>query len=64
MKIKTVGTGNIYVADRSACTLIDDHILVDCGNGIVKTLLQQGPRAILQHRTKCNMRHICWLTVM
>ena len=38
MKIKTVGTGNIYVADRSACTLIDDHILVDCGNGIVKTL--------------------------
>ena len=42
MKIKTVGTGNIYVADRSACTLIDDRILMDCGNGIVKTLLQQG----------------------
>ena len=42
MKIKTIGTGNIYVADRSACTLIDDHILVDCGNGAVKTLLQQG----------------------
>ena len=30
MEIKTIGTGNIYVADRSACTLINDHILVDC----------------------------------
>lgn len=42
MKIKTIGTGNIYVADRSACALVDGHILIDCGNGTVKTLLQQG----------------------
>lgn len=42
MHIKTVGTGSLAVRQRSACTLIDGQILVDCGNGIVKTLLQQG----------------------
>lgn len=41
MKIKTIGTGAISVKQRSACTLIDNKILVDCGNGIVKTLLEQ-----------------------
>ena len=42
MHIKTIGTGSFAVRQRSACTLIDGQILVDCGNGIVKTLLQQG----------------------
>ena len=41
MKVKTVGTGAISVKQRSACSLIDDKILIDCGNGIVKTLLEQ-----------------------
>ncbi len=40
MKIKMIGTGAISVKERSACCLIDERILVDCGNGIVKTLLE------------------------
>lgn len=36
-----IGTGAVYNKERSACTLIDNKILVDCGNGIVKTLLEQ-----------------------
>lgn len=41
MKIKMIGTGAISSKKRSACCLIDDKILIDCGNGIVKTLLEQ-----------------------
>ena len=41
MKLKTVGTGALSVKERSSCSLIDDKILVDCGNGILKTLLEQ-----------------------
>lgn len=41
MKIRLVGTGSLTAAESSACSLIDDKILVDCGNGIVKTLLRQ-----------------------
>lgn len=41
MKLKMIGTGAICSKERSASTLIDDHILIDCGNGIVKTLLEQ-----------------------
>ena len=41
MKIKMIGTGAISVKDRSSCCLIDERIMVDCGNGIVKTLLEQ-----------------------
>lgn len=41
MKVKTVGTGSIWAKERSACTLIDNKILVDCGNGITKTLMEQ-----------------------
>ena len=36
-----IGTGAISVKQRSACSLVDDKILIDCGNGIVKTLLEQ-----------------------
>ena len=42
MKIEFIGTGNITAPENNACCLIDDHILVDCGNGIVKTLAQKG----------------------
>lgn len=41
MKLKMIGTGAICSKERSASTLVDDHILIDCGNGIVKTLLEQ-----------------------
>lgn len=41
MKIKMIGTGALSVKERSSCTLFDDKILVDCGNGIVKTLIEQ-----------------------
>lgn len=42
MKLKLVGTGAILEGSRSACTLIDDKVLIDCGNGLLKTLIQQG----------------------
>lgn len=42
MEIKLVGTGAISAKERSACALIDQKILVDCGNGTIKTMLEQG----------------------
>lgn len=42
MKLKLVGTGAITGKERSACSLVDEKILIDCGNGIVKTLTEQG----------------------
>ena len=42
MKLKLVGTGAIGVYERSASSLVDDVILVDCGNGITKTVIQEG----------------------
>ena len=32
MKINMIGTGAISVKDRSSCCLIDERIMVDCGN--------------------------------
>lgn len=42
MNLKLVGTGAISGVDRSACSLIDNKIMVDCGNGLIKTLIEQG----------------------
>ena len=42
MKLKLIGTGAITGKNRSACSLVDGKILVDCGNGILKTLTEQG----------------------
>ena len=42
MKLKFIGTGNITAIENSASYLIDDHVLVDCGNGIVKAVGQAG----------------------
>lgn len=42
MKLKLIGTGSIAATERSACSLIDEKILIDCGNGNVKTLVEQG----------------------
>ena len=44
MKIKLVGTGSIEANERSSSTLIDDKLLVDMGNGITKTIVQEGDR--------------------
>lgn len=41
MKLKIIGSGALSIKERSACALIDGRILVDCGNGILKTLLEQ-----------------------
>lgn len=42
MKILMVGTGSIGAKERSACTLINDELLIDLGNGNVKTIKQYG----------------------
>lgn len=41
MKIKMVGTGALTGKNRSSSILIENKLLVDCGNGIFKTLLEQ-----------------------
>ena len=40
MKIEMIGTGAISAKELSACTLIDEEILVDMPNGVIKTLKQ------------------------
>ena len=42
MNIHFVGTGAVGAVERSACSLIDGKILIDCGNGLVKTIMEQG----------------------
>ena len=42
MKIKLIGTGSIGATQSSACTLIDNEILIDMPNGIVKRMKQMG----------------------
>lgn len=42
MKLKLIGTGAIGALQSSACTLINDDILVDMPNGIVKRMKQLG----------------------
>lgn len=41
MKVRFVGTGSISSLSNSASLLINDSILIDCGNGIHKALLRQ-----------------------
>lgn len=41
MKIKLIGTGAMYTAYNSACTLIDNKIIVDMPNGTIKQLLKE-----------------------
>jgi ribonuclease BN (tRNA processing enzyme) len=42
MEIRMIGTGSIGARSRSASTLIDNRILIDCGNGIIKTISSYG----------------------
>ena len=41
MKIKLIGTGAIYTAYNSACTLVDNKIIIDMPNGTLKQLLKE-----------------------
>lgn len=41
MKIELVGTGAIYTKYNSACTLINDDLIVDMPNGTLKQLLKK-----------------------
>ena len=40
MQIELIGTGSIGAKQTSACTLIDEQILIDMPNGIIKKLKQ------------------------
>lgn len=42
MRVELIGTGAIYVKYNSACTLIDDNMIVDMPNGTLKQLLRTG----------------------
>ncbi len=39
MKIKLTGTGSITASESCASALIDEKILIDCGNGLLKHLM-------------------------
>lgn len=41
MKIQMIGTGSMISSDNPACYLIDDKIMIDMPNGIVKILKKQ-----------------------
>lgn len=41
MNIKLIGTGSIYTKYNSACTMIDDEVIIDMPNGTLKQLLKQ-----------------------
>ena len=40
MKVEVIGTGAIYTKYHSACTLIDEELMVDMPNGTLKQLLR------------------------
>lgn len=42
MKINIIGNGSIGAKNFSACTLVDDHVLIDAPNGAVKHLKRLG----------------------
>lgn len=42
MKVKLIGTGAIYTKYNSACTLLNDDLIVDAPNGTLKQLLKMG----------------------
>ena len=41
MKVELIGTGAMYTKYNSACTLINDELIVDMPNGTVKQLLKK-----------------------
>lgn len=45
MKVELLGTGAIYTKYNSACTLINEELIVDMPNGTLKQLLRNGHKA-------------------
>lgn len=41
MKVKLIGTGAIYTSYNSACTMVDNKIIIDMPNGILKQILKE-----------------------
>ena len=56
MKIEFVGTGSIGATQSSASTLIDNKLLIDMGNGIIKKLKQTGHP--IQDIENCLITHL------
>ncbi len=56
MKIELVGTGSIWSTSNSACTIINDKVLVDVPNGICKALIKSGHN--LQDIDGCIITHL------
>ncbi|MDO4282293.1 MAG: ribonuclease Z [Clostridia bacterium] len=56
MKIELIGTGSIFSESNSACTLINDKVLVDIPNGACKGLLKLGHN--LQDIDCCIITHL------
>ncbi len=56
MEIEFIGTGHIGATELCASTLIDDELLVDIGNGIVKRLEQSGHK--IENIKNCFITHL------
>lgn len=56
MKIELIGTGSIFSASNSACSLLNDKILVDIPNGACKALIKGGHN--LQEIDYCVITHL------
>ncbi len=56
MKIEFIGTGSIGAVQLSASTLIDDRLLIDMGNGIIKKLKQTDHK--LEDIENCFITHL------
>jgi len=42
MKIRLIGTGSILTEHLSSCGLIDEKIMIDCPNGVMKSIRKMG----------------------
>lgn len=56
MKIEFVGTGSIGATQSSSSTLIDNKLLIDMGNGIIKKLKQTGHQ--IKDIENCLITHL------
>lgn len=56
MKIELVGTGSVRAQQLSACTLIDNKILIDAGSGIIKRLKKTGHK--IENIENCIITHL------
>lgn len=56
MKIEFIGTGAIGAVQSSASTLLDNKLLIDMGNGIIKKLKQTGHA--IENIENCLITHL------